>query len=243
MPTQPTAAAAPATGATPPGVPPAATSQSPFDTKPPKKPFHVTRGMTIGILAVAAVAVVAIVLAVTGVFGGGGGHSNAQTVADRMGDLYNNLLSSDFDSQAFEDFGEGLLDLMPTDVVDQELEKSGITREDAIDTIGSVFGGSMQYYGSMLSGYADTFDITFDVSLGSQLSSDDIDDINDTFDSKGYGNLKVTDGYSLEGEVSVTFNKDFQNYSAGESRSEDMGDLGMCAIKIGNSWYLWGNVY
>lgn len=224
-------------------MPPAAANQSPFDTKPSKKPFHVTRGMTIGILAVAAVAVVAIVLVVTGAFGGGGGRNSAQAVADRMGDLYNNLLSSDFDTQAFEDFGEGLLDLMPADVIDQELKNSGLTREDAIDAIGSSFGSSMQYYGSMLSSYTDTFGITFDVSLGSRLSSDDIDDLNDTFDSYGYGNLKITDGYYLEGEVTVAFNKDFQNYSAGETQSEDVGSLGLCAIKIGNSWYLWGGVY
>ena len=44
--------------------------------QPVKRPFHVTRGMTIGILAVGVVAIVAIVLALGGIFGGG--HGSAQ---------------------------------------------------------------------------------------------------------------------------------------------------------------------
>ena len=49
--------------------------------------------------------------------------------------------------------------------------------------------------------------------------------------------------YYLTGEVSVTFNEDYEGYSAGETESEDMGNIGVCAIKIGNSWYLWPGVY
>ncbi len=76
----------------------------------PKKPFRVTRGMTIGIFAVAVVAVVAIVLAVSGVFGGGA-HKSAQGIADQTDALFDDLMQSDFDSAAFEKFGSGIINL------------------------------------------------------------------------------------------------------------------------------------
>ena len=111
-------AAAP--GSVPPGVPPAPAGQSPFDVKPPKKPFRVTRGMTIGILAVAVVAVVAIVLAVSGVFGGEA-HKSAQGIADQTDALFDDLMQSDFDSAAFEKFGSGIIDLIPPEFIDSAL--------------------------------------------------------------------------------------------------------------------------
>lgn len=118
-------APAPQPGNVPPATPPDFNQQTPFDAKPAKKPFQVTRGMTIGILAVAVVAVVAIVLAVTGVFGGGSGESSATAVADKVGGLYNDLLQSDFDSDAIESFGNGILDLYPEELVDGRLESMG----------------------------------------------------------------------------------------------------------------------
>lgn len=232
-------AAAP--GSVPPGVPPAPAGQSPFDVKPPKKPFRVTRGMTIGIFAVAVVAVVAIVLAVSGVFGGGA-HKSAQGIADQTDALFDDLMQSDFDSAAFEKFGSGIIDLIPPEFIDSALEETGRTREELIQYMGSSLGGSMEYYASTLSSYTDMFTISIDVELGDRLDSYDMESINDALASSGCDGV-VTEGYYLTGEVSVTFNEDYEGYSAGETESEDMGNIGVCAIKIGNSWYLWPGVY
>lgn len=197
--------------------------------------------MTIGILAVAVVAVVAIVLAVSGVFGGGA-HKSAQGIADQTDALFDDLMQSDFDSAAFETFGGGIIDLFPPEFVDASLEESGGTREELIQYMGSSLGGSMEYYGSTLSSYTDMFAISIDVELGDRLDSYDIESINDTLASSGCDDV-VTEGYYLTGEVSVTFNEGYEGYSAGETESEDMGNIGLCAIKIGNSWYLWPGVY
>lgn len=197
--------------------------------------------MTIGILAVAVVAVVAIVLAVSGVFGGGA-HKSAQGIADQTDALFDDLMQSDFDSAAFEKFGGGIIDLFPPEFVDASLEESGHTREELIQYMGSSLGGSMEYYGSTLSSYTDMFAISIDVELGDRLDSYDIESINDTLASSGCDDV-VTEGYYLTGEASVTFNEGYEGYSAGETESEDMGNIGLCAIKIGNSWYLWPGVY
>lgn len=197
--------------------------------------------MTIGIFAVAVVAVVAIVLAVSGVFGGGA-HKSAQGIADQTDALFDDLMQSDFDSAAFEKFGSGIIDLIPPEFIDSALEETGRTREELIQYMGSSLGGSMEYYASTFSSYTDMFTISIDVELGDRLDSYDIESINDALASSGCDGV-VTEGYYLTGEVSVTFNEDYEGYSAGETESEDMGNIGVCAIKIGNSWYLWPGVY
>lgn len=197
--------------------------------------------MTIGILAVAVIAVVAIVLAVSGVFGGGA-HKSAQGIADQTDALFDDLMQSDFDSAAFEKFGSGIIDLIPPEFIDSALEETGRTREELIQYMGSSLGGSMEYYASTPSSYTDMFTISIDVELGDRLDSYDIESINDALESSGCDGV-VTEGYHLTGEVSVTFNEDYEGYSAGETESEDVGNIGVCAIKIGNSWYLWPGVY
>lgn len=197
--------------------------------------------MTIGILAVAVVAVVAIVLAVSGVFGGGA-HKSAQGIADQTDALFDDLMQSDFDSAAFEKFGSGIIDLIPPEFIDSALEETGRTREELIQYMGSSLGGSMEYYASTPSSYTDMFTISIDVELGDRLDGYDMESINDALASSGCDGV-VTEGYYLTGEVSVTFNEDYEGYSAGETESEDVGNIGVCAIKIGNSWYLWPGVY
>ena len=63
--------------------------------------------------------------------------------------------------------------------------------------------------------------------------------MNSEFSYNGF-DLTVTEGYELDGSVTVTLNEDIAGYSAGEEISQDMGSLGMYAVKIGNSWYIWG---
>lgn len=239
-----TPAPAPAPQAT--GVPPAPPATPPdfnqalFDGKQPKKPFHVSRGMTIGILALAVIAVVVIVLSLTGVLGGGGSANSAQGIADRTETLYNDLMNSDFDADAFTQFGTGLLDMMPSEVVDEMVDIQGYSSErELAEYVGDTIGGSLSSYGSMISAYLDYFTISVDVSLGDQLDASEIDDLNSEFSYNGF-DLTVTEGYELDGSVTVTLNEDIAGYSAGEEISQDMGSLGMYAVKIGNSWYIWG---
>lgn len=230
-------APAPQPGNVPPATPPDFNQQTPFNAKPAKKPFQVTRGMTIGILAVAVVAVVAIVLAVTGVFGGGGaGESSANGVADRLGGLYNNLVQSDFDSEAFESFGNGMLDLLPEQLVDGQLESMGYdSREDFSEDIGEQYGYGMSYYGNVLS----YMTIEFDITTGDALDDTQLYNINTQLEQYG---LEATSGFLLEASISATLTEDYNGYSAGEQESTETS-TGMAAVEIDGRWYLYPGVY
>lgn len=229
-------APAPQPGNVPPATPPDFNQQTPFDAKPAKKPFQVTRGMTIGILAVAVVAVVAIVLAVTGVFGGGSGESSATAVADKLGGLYNDLLQSDFDSDAFESFGNGMLNLYPDEVVDGQLESMGYdSREDFSETLGQNYGYGMSYYSDDLS----YMTIEIDVTLGDKLDGSRLYNVNTYLEQYG---LEATDGYLLEATLTATLTEDYNGFSAGEQQSQETS-TGMAAIEIDGRWYLYEGVY
>ena len=229
-------APAPQPGNVPPATPPDFNQQTPFDAKPAKKPFQVTRGMTIGILAVAVVAVVAIVLAVTGVFGGGSGESSATAVADKLGGLYNDLLQSDFDSDAFESFGNGMLNLYPDEVVDGQLESMGYdSREDFSETLGQNYGYGMSYYSDDLS----YMTIEIDVTLGDKLDGSRLCNVNTYLEQYG---LEATDGYLLEATLTATLTEDYNGFSAGEQQSQETS-TGMAAIEIDGRWYLYEGVY
>ena len=204
-------------------------------TKPAKRPFHVTRGMTIGILAVGVVAIVAIVLAVTGVFGGGG-HGSAQAVADGVESAFTDLLESDLEGDDWERFGLAIVGLMPEEAVEVSIDEQGYdSREDFAEYIGESMGSSLSY----ASTYLDMVDLSFEIEVGSRLDSDEIDSMNDSLDALGV-DLEVEEAYELEGSITATLLEDFGGYEAGESESSDMGYIGMCAVKIGGSWYLWG---
>ena len=227
---------APQPGSVPPTTPPDFNQQTPFDVKPAKKPFQVTRGMTIGILAVAVVAVVAIVLAVTGVFGGGSGESSATAVADKLDGLYNDLLQSDFDSDAFESFGNGMLNLYPEEVVDGQLESMGYdSREDFSETLGQNYGYGMSYYSDALS----YMTIEIDVTLGDKLDGSRLYNVNTYLEQYG---LEATDGYLLEATLTATLTEDYNGFSAGEQQSQETS-TGMAAIEIDGRWYLYEGVY
>lgn len=229
-------APAPQPGNVPPATPPDFNQQTPFDAKLAKKPFQVTRGMTIGILAVAVVAVVAIVLAVTGVFGGGSGESSATAVADKLGGLYNDLLQSDFDSDAFESFGNGMLNLYPDEVVDGQLESMGYdSREDFSETLGQNYGYGMSYYSDDLS----YMTIEIDVTLGDKLDGSRLYNVNTYLEQYG---LEATDGYLLEATLTATLTEDYNGFSAGEQQSQETS-TGMAAIEIDGRWYLYEGVY
>lgn len=209
--------------------------------QPAKRPFHVTRGMTIGILAVGVVAVVAIVLAVTGVFGGGG-HGSAQSIADSVESAFTDLIASDLEGDDWERFGLDIVSLMPEEAVEVSMDKQGFeSREDFAEYFGEAVGSLLSYamaYLDMETAYFDMVDLSFEIEIGSQLDSDDVDSMNERFDDFGV-DLEIEEAYELRGNVTATPLEDFGGYEEGESESSDMGYIGLCAVKIGGSWYLW----
>lgn len=216
--------------------------QGPLEV-PAKKRFPATRLVMVGVAVVAAAVVIAIIAAVTGSMkGGAAGLRSAQAVADRVTELYNALLTSDFDAPAFEDFGEGVLDLMPPDVIDAALEDAGYTREEEIESLGSGLGGAMQAYGSLFSEYADSFTISIAAEPGDALTDDDLADINDDLADLNFDG-EATEGYELAGTVIMTFTSDFMTYHAGDEESQDVGSIGLAAINIDGGWYLWPSVW
>lgn len=198
--------------------------------------------MTIGVVAVVAViAVIGIVFAVTNLFGGGG-HGSAQDIADGVQAFYEPLLTGDADSDQVESLAGDLLDLMHPEVVDAIMEQSGMDRDEVAESLGDSLGSFASYYSSVISDYKDTFSVAVEVGVGDELTEYNIEDINETFSDEGV-DVTVTEGYLLEGSITVTFKEDFMNYSAGDEETEDLGNLGLCAVKIDGSWYLWGGVY
>lgn len=202
--------------------------------QPAKRPFHVTRGMTIGILAVGVVAIVAIVLALGGIFGGG--HGSAQSIADSVESAFTDLIASDLEGDDWERFGLDIVSLMPEEAVEASIDMQGYdSREDFAEYMGESMGSSLSYART----YLDMVDLSFEIEVGGRLDSDEIDSMNDSLDGLGV-DLEVEEAYELEGSITATLLEDFGGYEAGESESSDMGYIGMCAVKIGGSWYLWG---
>lgn len=236
---QPAAPSQPAPGAQPVGAyPPSAPPQGPVIAggQGPKRPFHVTRGMTIGVLAVGVVAIVAIVLAVTGVFGGGK-RGSAESVADSVESVYNDLLSSDLDSDAWARFSNGLVDLMHDDAVRAGMEQMGYDSEEEFgEDLGGALGSAMSY----ASGALDMVDLSIEVEVGDHMSASEISSMNDNLDYMGL-DLEIEDAYELEATMTATLLEDFGGYEAGETQSQNMGTTGLSAVEIDGSWYLWGN--
>lgn len=232
-PSQPAPSAQPA-GTYPPSVPP----QGPVVAggQGPKRPFHVTRGMTIGVLAVGVVAIVAIVLAVTGVFGGGK-RGSAESVADSVESVYNDLLSSDLDSDAWARFSNGLVDLMHDDAVRAGMEQMGYDSEEEFgEDLGGALGSAMSY----ASGALDMVDLSIEVEVGDHMSASEISSMNDNLDYMGL-DFEIDDAYELDASITATLLEDYGGYEAGETQSQDMGSTGLSAVEIDGSWYLWGN--
>lgn len=232
-PSQPAPSAQPA-GTYPPSVPP----QGPVVAggQGPKRPFHVTRGMTIGVLAVGVVAIVAIVLAVTGVFGGGK-RGSAESVADSVESVYRDLLSSDLDSDAWARFSNGLVDLMHDDAVRAGMEQMGYDSEEEFgEDLGGALGSAMSY----ASGALDMVDLSIEVEVGDHMSASEISSMNDNLDYMGL-DFEIEDAYELDASITATLLEDYGGYEAGETQSQDMGSTGLSAVEIDGSWYLWGN--
>ncbi len=222
--------ASPATGAP--------SAQVPWvDQNPPKKRFYVTRGMTVGILVVVVAVVAFAVLSLSGVFGGST-QSSPEGVANQVETLFNDLFESDFDEDAFTEFGGGLIDLFPSEIVDDALALEGVTREELAEELGNSMGSVIGTYGSTVTSYLDFLSLDVDITLGDQLDSEDLEDLSESFSDAGY-DYTVTDGYELVCAVTITLTEDYAGYSAGETISQEL-DTGFYTVEINGSWYLWG---
>ena len=230
-------APAPQPGNVPPATPPDFNQQTPFDAKPAKKPFQVTRGMTIGVLAAAAfVAVAIIAFAVTGIFGGSGANS-PEGVANRLGAVYTDLLQSDFDEAALTRFGNDALDLLHPSMVEESIRSTGYhSRDEYAEGFGERYGSAFASLGSI----SEYVDFTVDIRVGDKLTSYQLATVNDSLARYG---IEATDGYKLGGTMTATVLRDFMGYSAGDVETTDMSSTGIIVVKIDGSWYLVTDMY
>lgn len=189
---------------------------------PPKKGLG--SRAKLGIIVVVALAVVgAIIFGVVSCVGGNA-HASAQSVADSLDAAMSKMIDNDFSSEAITGAMNDLVDLMPEEAVNQELQEQGMTREDLTEQLQSSLGFAdveqIQDYMSMV-------DMTADTSVGDPLSADELDDINDGLGEYG---LTATEGNRLVMSMEVS--------AMGQTQSQDVDT--MCAVKIDGSWYLWG---
>lgn len=212
-------------------------NQTPVVVQGAKRPFRVTRGMTIGVLAAAAVVAVAIIaFAVTGIFGGSGANS-PEGVANRLGAVYTDLLQSDFDEAALTRFGNDALDLLHPSMVEESIRSTGYhSRDEYAEGFGERYGSAFASLGSI----SEYVDFTVDIRVGDKLTSYQLATVNDSLARYG---IEATDGYKLGGTMTATVLRDFMGYSAGDVETTDMSSTGIIVVKIDGSWYLVTDMY
>lgn len=189
-------------------------------------------------LVVAAVVVVIAICAFGNFFGGGdGGRGTANEMAQTLNGPLNKVYSSGADEDSIREFAEAYIDGFPPEVINAELQKSNMTKDDIIDMAEDAFK-----YGvgsaSSVADYLDKMDVDATIKLGDQLDSDDIDNINDKISEYDIED-RVTAGYKLGANVTVTALDDLPVLKRGETKSRDVASLGIYTIKIGKKWYLW----
>ncbi|WP_455137916.1 zinc-ribbon domain-containing protein [Thermophilibacter sp.] len=207
-------------GAAPvPGAP--ASQPGPIVTPQPKKGLDPK--VRLGIIgAVVVIAVAAIIFGIVSCVSGG--HGSAQGIADGVNSAFGKMIDSDFSSSSVTEGMNALIDLMPQEVIDQELQQQGMTRDDLTQMLESQLGGLDQ-----LSSYMGMVDMSVSTSVGDPLDADELEDVND--DLGEYG-LAATEGNRIVVSMQIS--------ALGQSQNQDMDEL--CAVKIGGSWYLWGGI-
>ena len=212
-------------------------NQIPVVAQGTKRPFRVTRGMTIGVLAAAAVVAVAVIaFAVTGIFGGGGANS-PEGVANRLGAVYTDLLQSDFDEAALTRFGNDALDLLHPAMVEESIRSAGYhSRDEYAKGFGERYGSAFSAFGNI----SEYVDFTVDIRVGDKLTGYQLATVNDSLARYG---IEATDGYKLGGTMTGRVLRDFMGYSAGDVETTDMSSTGIIVVKIDGSWYLVTDMY
>lgn len=191
------------------------------------------------VLPVVASMLVVIAICVFGNFigGGDGGRGTANEMAQTLNGPLNKVFSSGADEDSIREFAEAYIDGFPPEVINAELQKSNMTKEDIIDMAEETFKHGMGSVSSVAD-YLDKMDVNATIKLGDQLDSDDVDSINDKISEYGIDD-QVTAGYKLGADVTVTALDDLPALKKGEAKSSDVASLGVYTIKIGSKWYLW----
>lgn len=185
-------------------------------------------GLVIGIVA-AVVVVAGIVAAI--VFGvtscvGGASTGSAQGVVNGVNSAFVTMTDGDFSSSALSSGMDQLIDLMPSEVIETALREDGMTREEVSDEMEDMFGELDEY-----SSYMGLIDIKLNATLGTQLSSDELSDVNDDLIDGG-ASAPAAEGYHIGLDIEVS--------ALGETESQSVDESGLIAVRVGNGWYLWG---
>ena len=189
------------------------------------------------ILAVAVVAIAAVVIfSATRCSSGGGGRS-AQDLANEISAAYQRVFDENMSDGSVEAYSETLLNVMPPEFVDAAIEESGVDgRGEALEQLGDGLVASLSSADAML----EKADIDIQVTVGDKLDDDYVDGLNEDFENLGL-DFEATEAYELGADMTITAREDVGALEAGESTSQEMSNVGMTAVKIGNAWYLWVN--
>lgn len=186
---------------------------------------------------IVAVAIVVIAIFVVSNITGSGGHGSAEEVSQTLETPLNKVYSSGMDEDSVRELVEAFVDGFPSKVMDAELKKSGMTRDDFTEECLSEFKSALGSMSSIAS-YLDKMQIKAAVKIRDSLDSDDIENINDKLDEYDIQE-RVTNGYKIGADVTVTALDDLPALSKGETKTNSISNLGIYAIQLGGKWYLW----
>ena len=227
----------------------------PVPQKKSKTPLII--GIVAGVVALIAIALLVVFVVLPAVNGGSGDekgdapvaneqkvdeeepkgvHSSAEAIAEEMTRGFQGAIDDGFSSDSLSDWMDGVLDLMPEDVLEAALDESGMSRSEFRDYMGEMFASSgVDSFGALLD-YVD-MEVAFEV--GDELSSSELDDLNSTFSDDAGVDVEVTSGYHLSMEMTMTLLEDMNGYEAGETESQTQDVSGAYAIEIDGAWYVW----
>ena len=207
----------------------------PAPKKKSKKPLII--GIAAGVVALIAI-VLLVIFVVLPAFNGGsegekGGapvtneqeagnvHDSVDSVIDEMNDSTDKLIAGEFSADAYDEWLDAFGDLAPEDAREAFIE------DVADDTSIEEFGAALEYM---------DLELVFD--QGEELSSSELDDINDELADAG-SSAEATSGYYVSLELTATLLEDMNGYDAGETQSETRDEGDLYIIEVDGSWYLW----
>ena len=209
------------------------TSLSGVQERPPRKS---NVGVIVGIVAAAIIVVAVGVFAVTRFLnvqapseGLTSGYATAQEVADEIGrtteatfDSFINA-NGEVDMEQFVSSVEHIYDMLPPNTVDGVLAAGGFTREGLRDSLMEQ-SEKLDYVAS----YFNNVDYVFSVTLGDELTSDELSELAATLREAGETS-DVVSARHLNVDCTMSVN--------GEESSTQID--GNYVVQIGNTWYAW----
>ncbi len=191
----------------------------------------------IAIIALAAVLVVVAILLASGLLGGSAGMSNSTQVAARVTNAYQRLFDDGFSQSSLTNVVSEIANCMPQEAIEALMEESNATsQEDLMDELFDTL--DISGMSSSFSELMDSVSVSFEIYPGDYLDSDDIALINTQMTYLGI-DLTVSAAQELEAAVSLRVLEDSLYGSAGDTYNQDVGYIGLIAIQVDGSWYLW----